>query len=175
MVLFQVWLYQTPKITIFSYYNILISVEKKVLFKENSDGLSSHKPNIWLYYWNIKIWELFAWRLLKKLRNQQTFSWKKTSIDWLKSKAFILIVFFYSCEKNGDPLVPIPFLYYRWLTWHHFIRHIIIYHDLLCFLGQIKHLVSADWYLDHQSITLGVWLTLHRNNCFAYKLCSHLQ
>ena len=35
-------------------------------------------------------------------------------------------------------------------------KKIIINHGLLCFLGQIKHLMSADWYLDHQSITLGV-------------------
>ena len=139
---------------------------KRCFFKDIQMVFLHKYPNKWLCYWNIKIWKLYKWRLLRKSRNQQTFSWKKTSMDWLKSKAFIVIVFFYSCEKNGDTLVPIPFLYYRWLTWHHFVRHIIINHGLLCFLGQIKHLVSDDWYLDHQSNTYSSWLTLHRDILF---------
>ena len=104
------------------YFHIIIFTSQLLrrCFLKNIQMVSLHNnPNKWLCYWNIRIWKLFVWRLLKEFRNQQTFSWQKTSIDWLKSKAFIVIVFFYSCEKNGDTLCldhPQKFLYYKWLT-----------------------------------------------------------
>ena len=88
------------------YFHIIIITSQLMrrCFLKNIQMVSLHNnPNKWLCYWNIRIWKLFVWRLLKELRNQQTFSWQKTSIDWLKSKAFIVIVFFTVVKKMEIP------------------------------------------------------------------------